>query len=184
MGKVLCPAEAQMARLQPFFPKCHGKPRVDDRRVVGGIPFINRSGSRLREKAHRIATGLRSKKSGEATRWSSARPHERRHENGPSAVADAHGRPIPFLMTGGQPGHRSRRGLVQEAVKDKGKRACSPGREVAWRVRRHDRRGYKRPDRIEIMSACPMERQRIATRQDRCPRVFLSAVARAETALF
>ena len=25
--------DAQMARLEPFFPKSHGKPRVDDRRV-------------------------------------------------------------------------------------------------------------------------------------------------------
>ena len=37
---------AQMARLQPFFPKSHGKPRVDDRRVLSGIIFINRNGLR------------------------------------------------------------------------------------------------------------------------------------------
>ena len=35
-----------MARLQPFFPKSHGKPRVDDRRLLGGIIFINRHGLR------------------------------------------------------------------------------------------------------------------------------------------
>lgn len=29
--------EAQMARLHPFFPSSHGKPRVDDRRVLIGI---------------------------------------------------------------------------------------------------------------------------------------------------
>ena len=28
---------AQMERLKPFFPKSHGKPRVDDRRVLSGI---------------------------------------------------------------------------------------------------------------------------------------------------
>ena len=33
-------------RLQPFFPKSHGKPRVDDRRVLSGIIFINRNGLR------------------------------------------------------------------------------------------------------------------------------------------
>jgi len=33
-----------MARLQPFFPKSHGKPRVDDRRVLRGIVFVNRNG--------------------------------------------------------------------------------------------------------------------------------------------
>ena len=37
---------AQMARLEPFFPKSHGKPRVDDRRVLSGIIFINRNGLR------------------------------------------------------------------------------------------------------------------------------------------
>lgn len=35
-----------MARLRPFFPKSHGKPRVDDRRVLSGIIFINRNGLR------------------------------------------------------------------------------------------------------------------------------------------
>ena len=33
-------------RLRPFFPKSHGKPRVDDRRVLSGIIFINRNGLR------------------------------------------------------------------------------------------------------------------------------------------
>jgi transposase len=28
--------EEQMARLSPYFPKSHGKPRVDDRRVLSG----------------------------------------------------------------------------------------------------------------------------------------------------
>ena len=35
-----------MERLKPFFPKSHGKPRVDDRRVLSGIIFINRNGLR------------------------------------------------------------------------------------------------------------------------------------------
>jgi transposase len=38
--------DAQMGRLQRFFPKSHGKPRVDDRRVLSGIIFINRNGLR------------------------------------------------------------------------------------------------------------------------------------------
>ena len=39
-------SEDQMVRLRPFFPKSHGKPRVDDRRVLSGIIFINRNGLR------------------------------------------------------------------------------------------------------------------------------------------
>ena len=38
--------DAQMARLAPYFPNSHGKPRVDDRRVLSGIIFINRNGLR------------------------------------------------------------------------------------------------------------------------------------------
>ncbi|SET90743.1 Transposase [Oceanicella actignis] len=38
--------DEQMERLKPFFPKSHGKPRVDDRRVLSGIIFINRNGLR------------------------------------------------------------------------------------------------------------------------------------------
>ncbi len=41
--------EAQMARLRPFFPKSRGRPRVDDRRVLSGIIFINRNGLRWRD---------------------------------------------------------------------------------------------------------------------------------------
>lgn len=38
--------EDQMARLRPFFPKSHGVPLVDYRRVLSGIIFINRNGLR------------------------------------------------------------------------------------------------------------------------------------------
>jgi transposase len=39
-------SEDQMSRLRPYFPKIHGVPRVDDRRVLSGIIFINRNGLR------------------------------------------------------------------------------------------------------------------------------------------
>ena len=41
--------DEQMARLQPFFPRSHGRPRVDDHRVLSGIIFINRNGLRWRD---------------------------------------------------------------------------------------------------------------------------------------
>jgi transposase len=46
MSNLFWLTEAQMARLQPFFPKSHGKPCVDDWRVLSGIIFINRTGLR------------------------------------------------------------------------------------------------------------------------------------------
>ena len=42
-------SDAQMARLEPFFPKSHDKPRLDNRRVLSGIIFINRNGLRWRD---------------------------------------------------------------------------------------------------------------------------------------
>ena len=42
-------SDAQMERLRPFFPLSHGVPRVDDRRVLSGIIFINRNGLRWRD---------------------------------------------------------------------------------------------------------------------------------------
>ncbi len=41
--------DAQMARLKPFFPKSHGKLRVDDKHVLSEIIFINRNGLRWRD---------------------------------------------------------------------------------------------------------------------------------------
>lgn len=41
--------DEQIERLRPFFPKSHGKPRVDDRRVLSGIVFVNRNGLRWRD---------------------------------------------------------------------------------------------------------------------------------------
>ena len=46
MSNLFWLSDEQMGRLMPFFPKSHGKPRVDDRRVLSGIIFINRNGLR------------------------------------------------------------------------------------------------------------------------------------------
>lgn len=37
MSNLFWLTDAQMARLEPFFPKSHGRPRVDDRRVLSGM---------------------------------------------------------------------------------------------------------------------------------------------------
>tara|TARA_R110002049_G_scaffold290950_2_gene474613 strand:- start:2591 stop:2896 length:306 start_codon:yes stop_codon:yes gene_type:complete len=48
--------DAQMARLEPFFPKPHGKPRVDDRRVLSGMRHrIENAFARLKDW-RRVAT--------------------------------------------------------------------------------------------------------------------------------
>ena len=46
MSNLFWLTDEQMERFRPFFPKSHGKPRVDDLRVLSGIIFINRNGLR------------------------------------------------------------------------------------------------------------------------------------------
>lgn len=41
--------EPQLERIKPYFPRSHGKPRVDDRRVISGIIHVIRNGLRWRD---------------------------------------------------------------------------------------------------------------------------------------
>src|SRR6056297_1149929 len=47
----------------------------------------------------------------------------------------------------------------------------------------YDKRRYKRRNRIEIMFGRLKDWRRVATRYDRCPKVFLSAIALAATVI-
>ena len=42
-------SQAQMRRIEPYFPLSHGVARVDDRRVLSGIIFVIRNGLRWRD---------------------------------------------------------------------------------------------------------------------------------------
>ena len=42
-------SETQLARISPHFPRSHGVPRVDDRKVVSGIIHVIRNGLRWRD---------------------------------------------------------------------------------------------------------------------------------------
>ena len=42
-------SEAQMRRIEPYFPLSHGVPRVDDRQVISDIIFVIRNGLRWRD---------------------------------------------------------------------------------------------------------------------------------------
>ncbi len=41
--------EAQIERLKPYFPRAHGVPRVDDRRVISGIIHVIKRGLQWRD---------------------------------------------------------------------------------------------------------------------------------------
>ena len=49
MSDLIWLSEAQMRRIEPYFPLSHGVPRVDDRRIVSGIIFVIRNGLRWRD---------------------------------------------------------------------------------------------------------------------------------------
>lgn len=42
-------SESQLERIKPFFPRSHGAPRVDDRRVVSGIIYVIKHGLQWKE---------------------------------------------------------------------------------------------------------------------------------------
>jgi putative transposase len=49
LSEVWMLSDAQMRRIEPYFPLSHGIPRVDDRRIVSGIIFVIRNGLRWRD---------------------------------------------------------------------------------------------------------------------------------------
>ena len=63
-------------------------------------------------------------------------------------------------------------------------KVCIPGRKSRKKAVKYDKRRYKRRNRIEIMFGRLKDWRRVATRYDRCPETFLSAIALAATILF
>ncbi len=73
---------------------------------------------------------------------------------------------------------------LRDALKDKGMKVCIPGRKTRRNPVRYDRRRYKRRNRIEIMFGRLKDWRRVATRYDRFPETFFSAIALAAIVLF
>lgn len=121
------------------------------------------------------------------------------------AITDSIGGPIRFFITAGQvsdyTGARAMLGSLpaadwllgdrgydadwfREDLADNGITPCIPGRNSRDKPVRYDKRRYKRRSRIEIMFGRLKDWRRVATRYNRCPKVFLSAIALAATVLF
>lgn len=49
MSELWLLSDAQMRRIEPYFPLSHGIPRVDDRRIVSGIIYVIRGGLMWRD---------------------------------------------------------------------------------------------------------------------------------------
>ena len=116
------------------------------------------------------------------------------------AICDSKGLPLDLFVTAGQVsdyiGARALLGSLpdvdwllgdcgydadwfRDVLKDKGIRPCIPGRKQRKKTVKYDKRWYKRRNRIEIMFGMLKDRRRVATRYDRCPKIFLSAIALA-----
>ena len=121
------------------------------------------------------------------------------------AICDSQGRPLNLFVTAGQVSdHIGARALCRRlpdvdwllgdrgydadwfraALQDKGIRACIPGRKQRKTPVEYDKRRYKRRNRIEIMFGRLKDWRRVAMRYDRCPKVFLSAIALAATVIY
>lgn len=72
----------------------------------------------------------------------------------------------------------------RDALERKGIRPCIPGRKSRSTPAKYDKRRYKRRNRIEIMLGRFKDWRRVATRYDRCPTVYFSALALAASVLF
>lgn len=121
------------------------------------------------------------------------------------AVTDENGRPISFFMSAGEASDYTGAAALlnslppaqwlladrgydadwfREGLQNKGIKPCIPGRKSRTKPVKYDKRRYKRRNRIEIMFGRLKDWRRVATRYDRCPKVFLSAIALAATVLF
>jgi len=121
------------------------------------------------------------------------------------AVTDTSGRPIRLFITAGQVSDYTgaaalMNGLPEaewlladrgydadwfrKALLDKDIKPCIPGRKSRKIPVKYDKRRYKRRNRIERMFGKLKDWRRVATRYDRCPNVFISAIALAATVLF
>ena len=49
MSEVFMLTRKQMSLIKPYFPLSHGRPRVDDRRVISGILYVIKNGLRWKD---------------------------------------------------------------------------------------------------------------------------------------
>lgn len=120
-------------------------------------------------------------------------------------VTDAAGRPLRMFLTAGQrsdyigarvllnglpPAEHmlADRGYdadwYREALEDKGITPCIPSRKNRKVPIPHDEARYRKRHKIENSFARLKDWRRVATRYDRCPKVFLSACALAAVVMF
>ena len=78
----------------------------------------------------------------------------------------------------------ARADLLREALLNRGAKPCIPGRPSRGTAIQPNRRRSRRRHRVKMMLGRLKDRQRVATRYNRCPIVLLSAIASAATAMW
>jgi len=121
------------------------------------------------------------------------------------AVTDGSGRKLSFFMTAGPFSDYTGAAALLESLpaakwlladrgydvdwcrgglEEKGIKPCIPGRKFRTTLVSYDRRKYRRRNRIETMFGRLKDWRRVATRYDRCPIVFFSAICLTATVMF
>ena len=145
-------------------------------------------------KAHRMASSLRLKKGA----WTTDRTHTKRHEHKAACHEQYQWLSARFLHNRCTDQRLYRRRLLRNdlskaqwmlanreydadwfrgALRQKGIKPCIPKRKTRSLSVTYDKCRYKRRNRIEIMFGRLKVWQRVATRYDRCPTAFFSALA-------
>ncbi|MFY9210831.1 MAG: IS5 family transposase [Aestuariivita sp.] len=153
-------------------------------------------------KAHRTASsmGLKKKGRGRLIGCTKGGLNSKLH-----AVTDAVGRPIQLFLTAGNVSdYIGARALLpslpaadwmladrgydadwfREGLKERSIEPCIPSRRNRKDIIPHDTRIYRSRHKIENMFGRLKDWRRVATRYDRCPVIFMSAIALAATLLF
>lgn len=116
------------------------------------------------------------------------------------AIWDASGRPISFFIMAGQISDYTGAAVLldelpkakwlwadrgydaerfRDALQAKGITPCIPDGNCRNKIVKYEKRRYKRRNRIGIMFGHRKDWRRVATRYDRCPMAFFSAIALA-----
>jgi transposase len=154
-------------------------------------------------EAHGMVTSLRSRNGGPAPTGSSDRPRNGRYEHILHAVTDADGRPAGFFIIAGQVSDCTRAaapicslrsaawlpterryvaGWLLDALR-KRIGPCIPSRKTRGKLIKHYKRRDRRRTKSKLMFGQLKDWRRVATRYDRCRKVFLSAAALAARVL-
>jgi transposase len=184
MADLLLLSEAQMRRIEPYFPLSHGIARVDDRRVISGIIFVIRNGLRWRDAPPDY--GPHKTIYNRFVRWSRLGVFNKIF----AELARKAGKPSRLMIDALPPAKQllADKGYdadwFRRALAERGIMACIPSKSNRKKPIEHDRELYRQRHKIENMFGRLKDWRRIHTRYDRCAHTFMSAICIAAAVIF